>query len=212
MDLPFTTEQFLNVFRDYNTAIWPVQVAAYLLGLAALGLAIRRTSWSDQVIGSVLAAFWLWMGAVYHLTFFREINSAAVLFGVLFLAQGLLFAYIGFIRNGLTFRVRTDRYGWVGGLFIVYALVIYPILGAQLGHGYPQAPMFGVAPCPTTIFTFGLLLWTGGRVPGWLLLLPTLWAVVGFTAAFTLGIIEDIGLLVAGLVGTGLLLYLNRHE
>jgi hypothetical protein len=70
--------------------------------------------------------------------------------------------------------------------------------------------MFGVAPCPTTIFTFGLLLWTRGRVPGWLLAVPTLWALIGFTAALTLGILEDTGLLVAGLLGTGLLLYRNR--
>lgn len=78
MDLPFTAEQFLNVFREYNTAIWPAQVVAYLLGLGAIGLSFRRTSGSDRLIGGVLAALWLWMGAVYHLTFFRAINQAAV--------------------------------------------------------------------------------------------------------------------------------------
>ena len=212
MDLPFTTEQFLGVFRDYNQAIWPIQIVALLFGLGALGLTFRRMSWSDRAIGGILAAFWGWMGAVYHLAFFREINAAAVLFGVLFLIQGLLFAYVGSVRNSLTFRARTDLYGWVGGLFLAYALMIYPVIGAHLGHGYPQAPMFGVAPCPTTIFTFGLLLWTSDRVPGVLLIIPTLWALIGFTAAFTLGILEDTGLLVAGLVGTGLLLYRNRYE
>jgi hypothetical protein len=186
MDLPFTTDQFLGVFRDYNQAIWPVQVVAYLLGLGAIAFTFRRAPWSDRAIGGVLAVFWLWMGAVYHLTFFREINPAAVLFGGLFLVQGLLFVYVGILRNGLTFRARSDLYGWVGGLFMAYALAIYPLIGALLGHGYPQAPMFGVAPCPATIFTFGLLLWTTGRVPG--------------------------GLLVAGLLGTGLLLYRNRSE
>ncbi|MCS4178611.1 hypothetical protein GGQ07_000023 [Salinibacter ruber] len=211
MDLPFTTEQFLGVFRDYNRAIWPIQIAAVLLGLGAIGLTFRRPSWS-RTIGGVLAAFWGWMGAVYHLMFFREINSAAVLFGVLFLVQGLLFAYVGSVRNDLTFRARADLYGWVGGLFMAYALVIYPVIGAHLGHGYPQAPMFGVAPCPTTIFTFGLLLWTTGRVPGWLLVIPTLWALIGFNAALTLGIFEDIGLLVAGLLGAGLLLYDNHSD
>ena len=31
--LPFTREQFLGVFADYNTAVWPAQVVAYVLGL-----------------------------------------------------------------------------------------------------------------------------------------------------------------------------------
>ena len=210
MDLPFTTEQFLGVFREYNQAIWPGQIVAYLLGLGALMLTLRRGPASDRAISGVLAVFWAWMGAVYHLTFFRTINPAALLFGASFLVQGGLFVYLSVVRNGPTFRVRSDLYGWVGGLFIAYAMVVYPVIGAALGHGYPQAPMFGVAPCPTTIFTFGLLLWTRGRVPGWLLAVPTLWALIGFTAALTLGILEDTGLLVAGLLGTGLLLYRNR--
>lgn len=212
MDLPFTTEQFLNVFRDYNTAIWPLQIVAYLFGIGAIGLSVRRTSLSDRLVSAVLASFWLWMGAVYHLAFFRDINQAALLFGVLFLIQGIAFVGTGVIRSDLHFAVRSDLYGWIGGLFMAYAMALYPIIGALLGHGYPQAPMFGVAPCPATIFTFGLLLWTTGRVPGWLLLIPTLWALIGFTAALTLGILEDTGLLVAGLVGTSLLLYRNRHE
>ena len=30
--LPFTHEEFIAVFRVYNTAIWPAQIVAYLLG------------------------------------------------------------------------------------------------------------------------------------------------------------------------------------
>ena len=209
MDLPFTTEQFLNVFREYNIAIWPAQVVAYFLGAGAIGLAVRGSSWATRIISLLLAAFWVWMGAVYHLTFFWDINPAAVLFGSLFVVQGLLFL-VASVRATLQFSIRSDLYGWVGGLFVAYAIAIYPAIGAMLGHGYPQAPMFGVSPCPTTIFTFGLLLWTRGRVPAWLLIIPTLWALIGFTAALTLGILEDTGLLVTGLFGTGLLLYRNR--
>ena len=38
MQLPFTTEQFYAVFRDYNTALWPAQV--FLLSLAAAAIAL----------------------------------------------------------------------------------------------------------------------------------------------------------------------------
>ncbi len=34
--LPFTLEQFLNVFATYNKAIWPAQILAYVLGAVAV--------------------------------------------------------------------------------------------------------------------------------------------------------------------------------
>ena len=42
--LPFTPEQFLSVFVNYNTAIWPVQVGAYLLGCSAIVLLLWKAS------------------------------------------------------------------------------------------------------------------------------------------------------------------------
>ena len=59
--------------------------------------------------------------------------------------------------------------------------------------------MFGLVPCPTTIFTFGMLL-LAGRPRRLLLWLPLLWSAIGFFAAIKFGIREDIGLLLAGMV------------
>ena len=44
MRLPFTVEQFFDVFEAYNRAIWPAQVLAYVLGLAAIVLASGDTA------------------------------------------------------------------------------------------------------------------------------------------------------------------------
>lgn len=150
------------------------------------------------------------MGAVYHILFFSDINRAAYLFGGLFLVQGLLFLVAGGFLGNLDFQVRADLSGIAGGVLVLYAMVIYPALGALLGHGYPSSPVFGVAPCPTTIFTFGLLLWTRGRAPGWLFVIPVLWSALGFLAALQLGILEDIGLLVAAVVAGTMLLVRDR--
>lgn len=48
-----------------------------------------------------------------------------------------------------------------------------PSLGVAIGHTYPAQPTFGL-PCPTTIFTFGLLLWVRPPVPWSLLVIPVL--------------------------------------
>jgi hypothetical protein len=85
-----------------------------------------------------------------------------------------------------------------GVIMILYAMVVYPLLGFLFGHSYPAAPVFGVAPCPTTIFTFGLFLCTVRTVPKSILIIPLIWSVIGFTAALHLGIYEDVGLLAAG--------------
>jgi len=39
--MPFTTEQFFAVFAAYNQAIWPLQVAAALVGLVATAVLLR---------------------------------------------------------------------------------------------------------------------------------------------------------------------------
>lgn len=212
MNLPFTQQQFFDVFERYNLAIWPIQIIAYGLGLVVVALLIWRLTLTDRAISAILALFWIWMGAAYHLAFFSEINPAAVAFGALFVLQGALFAFAGVVRPGLVFRARWGALAAVGVVMIAYALVGYPLLGLAFGHEFPRAPMFGVVPCPTTIFTFGLLLWTTGRVPKYLLAIPLLWALVGVSAALTLGVAQDYGLGVAGLLGTALVVWRDSRE
>jgi hypothetical protein len=47
-------------------------------------------------------------------------------------------------------------------------------------------------------------------VPAVLLVIPFLWGLVGFSAALSLGIAEDFGLLVAALLATSLLAFRRR--
>lgn len=63
---------------------------------------------------------------------------------------------------------------------------------------YPGMPMFGITPCPVTIFTFGLLLLTTARVAWWIFVIPFVWSVIGGSAALLLGVPQDWLLLVSG--------------
>ena len=211
MNLPFTTDQFLSVFGQYNQAVWPLQIVLNLGGFVAIVLAFRKNAWSNRVIAGILAFLWLWIGLAYHIAFFAAINRAAYAFGILTIIQGIVFLIFGVFTPHLSFRFRPDAFGITGALFILYALIIYPFLGYSLGHVYPKAPTFGL-PCPTTIFTFGLLLWTDIRLPRSVLIIPVLWSIIGFMAALTLGILEDTGLLIAGIAGLVLILVRDRNE
>jgi len=209
MSLPFTVEQFMSIFEKYNIAVWPMQVILVLIALLALFLSLRKFSYSDRVISIILGFFWLWIGIVYHIIYFTSINEAAYLFGILYVIQGLVFIFVGGMKSKLSFKFQPSNYGIIGGIFILYALVIYPILGYFLGHVYPKKPTFGL-PCPTTIFTFGLLLWTDQIVPKYVLVIPLIWSVVGFGAALSLGVKEDYGLLMAGVLGFILIFVRDR--
>ncbi len=206
MNLPFTVEQFLDVFAKYNNAIWPMQVLLNLVALVMVYLSVRHYSFSNRTISIMLGCLWLWMGLVYHITFFASINPVAYGFGALCVIQGLLFIWVG-IRNNNFYKATLGWRQSVGSIFIVYALLVYPFLGMKLGHLFPSAPTFG-APCPTTIFTFGILLWTT-KLPRYVVLIPLLWSFIGFTAAMKLGIYEDAGLLIAGIIGS-VLIFTNK--
>ena len=211
MKIPFTSDEFLAVFERYNEGVWPSQLVLYVLAVIALLAIYRNDKRGRQVLFAVLSLLWAWMGLVYHITYFSLINKAAYGFGVLFLIQGIVFAYVGIIRDKFRFDIRIDIYTILGTAFVVYALIAYPLIGIVLGHMYPRSPTFGV-PCPTTIFTFGVLLFSAHRVSFFVLLIPFLWSIVGFSAAFHLHIFEDIGLIISGLVSTVILTAFRKRN
>jgi hypothetical protein len=199
MSLPFTPEQFFGVFEQYNEAVWPAQVVIYIAAAIAFYLMFNPGRYSNKVISGVLALFWLWIGIVYHWSFFASINSAARIFGALFVIQGLIFIFEGIVRNNLVFSFSKDWRSTVGIGLMLFGPIVYPILGQLLGHTYPSTPTFGL-PCPTTIFTIGALL-LANRLPKYVAVIPLLWSALGFSAAISLGVGEDVSLLIAGLIG-----------
>ena len=207
---PFTVEQFFGVFAAYNTAVWPLQVVLLALAVAALVLPFSRIAVCSRIVTGTLAALWLWMGGRYHLIFFPPINPAAPVFGVAFALEAILLIRAGLGPHPLHFMPRRDAYGVAGAVLLAYALIVYPALGAAFGHHYPAVPTFG-APCPTTIFTFGLLLWTVGRVPWWVLVIPALWALLGLSAALWLNVPQDLGLFAAGVIAIPMLIVRGRR-
>lgn len=211
MRMPFTTAQFLDVFARYNADVWPVQWLFHALAIVVVALAFRPGDRSGRVIGGVLAFFWAWMGIVYHWGYFRAINPAASVFAALFVLQAVLLFHAGAMRPRLSFRVTGGAAGTAGAVLVAYALVGYPLLGHALGQAYPRAPTFGL-PCPTTIFTLGVLLWAEPRAPLRLLVIPVAWSLLGASAAYSHGIAQDYGLLAAAAAATALVLREHRRE
>jgi hypothetical protein len=204
--LPFTREQFISVFAAYNGAVWPLPLLAYLLAIAMVLAVIRPTRTSSTLVAGALAAMWAWTGIAYHWVFFTRINTAAWAFGALFVAQALLVLHLGALRRRLSFASDGGWTAWLGWTLVAYAAIAYPLLGVWVGHGYPEMPMFGITPCPLTIFTFGMLMLTNAPVPRRLLVIPVAWSLIGGSAAFLLDVPQDWLLLFSGLAAVPIVL------
>ena len=192
--LPFSSEQFFALFGHYNLAIWPAQLVAYALAVFLVWSVVTRRTWNWRATAFILGAFWLWNGLVYHLTYFTGINPAAYGFAALFVAQGIAFIGSGIRAPDATITIQCDACSIIAATLILYAMVVYSIIGTLVGHGWPRAPMFGIAPCPTTIFTLAVLMLARQSSSFWLAAIPIVWALIGATAAVLLGVSEDLGL------------------
>jgi hypothetical protein len=196
MQLPFTREQFFDVFAAYNAALWPGVLALWIASvLVAVLLFARPHRASARVVSTLLAIHWAWSALAYHMAFFTSINPAAWFFAALFLVEAALFVWWGTIRGTLRFAATSSAWAPVAWVLIAYSLV-YPAIGAAQHGTFVRIPAFGV-PCPTTIFTAGLLMLATPRV--WALaIVPIVWSAIGGSAASLLGVRADYALPLAG--------------
>jgi len=211
MNLSFNLNQFLALLQDYNLAIWPLQVIAYALGIAALLLSIRKTKYSGSVIMAILAFFWLWTGGVFNLIYFRPFYPLAIVFAVLFVVQGTIFALAALGKPKISFQLKADLPSLIAIVLALYALVGYPLLETLWGRGYPRSLAFGLVPCPTTLFTLAIFLLADKKLPWYAVAIPVFYSFGGIVPVAS-GIYEDIGLVGGGVFTFIFLLNRNRTK
>lgn len=205
MKLPFTPEQFFDIIEKYNLSIAPFQIIILLLGILCLIFLHTKSLTKDKLIGIYLGLVWIWIGIAYHLVFFTIINNAAYIFGGLFILQGLLILFNTLFKNRLIFTFTFKTKDYFGYFFILYGLIIYPIISYLVEGSFERTIVMGL-PCPSTIFTFGFFLLTSIKFPKYLLIIPSLWAIVGLSAAINIGVIQDLMIIISAVTADIILL------
>lgn len=207
MKTPFTTEQFLTVFKDYNHSIFPLQLLVLAMGLFTLYWLIRNKPFSNAFTAGFLSFVWLWAGIVYHIGFFASLNKPAYVFGALFSLQAILILYESFLAKKLVFKYPRGTREYTGIFLVIFGLIIYPLISWAMKGSYDLIIAAGL-PCPTVIATFGFLALTEGKVRNYLYIIPILWSIVGISAALNFGIYQDFMMLIAGIM----VIILNRRS
>ena len=180
--LPFDADTLFATLTQYHRAFWPLQwLALVAAGRARCCWRSCRRRGSERVVPLLLAAGWLWVGLAWHLGAFAGINFAAPLYGVLFVLQAAILAWIGG-RGRVAFRFRPGLRGWAGLGLAGAAIIGYPLADRLGGAPWSAVRLPGAAPCPTALLTLGVLLLAEGRRLLWPMLIPALWTLVaGFT-------------------------------
>jgi len=202
--------EWFHRWTEYNPAVWPMQIITYVLAICVIALLFVKWKQSSRVIAGVIAFLWLWSGLVAIILFFGTVSSQYYFWGSLWIIQGVVFIYYGVLNPGFQFRFSKDLSAYLGFLLILYALVVYPIIGALSGHAFPGGPIFGVAPCPVCIFTFGVFMMTRRRIPVYIFVFPLIWSILGIYAAVKMNVFADLGMAFAGVMGTAFIVYNNK--
>ncbi len=197
---------FLAIFDRGNAAIWPMQLVWYASAAAMVGLALWPMRRASQLICMLAAAYFAWVGIV----FFGMIDSGMTLWAAAFILEVILLLVAGIMRRDLVFAPRSSLASVLGAVFIFYALVAYPIIGVLGGDPLRTLPVFGLAPCPTVIFAFGLLLWARPPAPKYVLLLPLAWALNATPPNLAMGNVPDFVLTLVGVITVGLIIWRDR--
>ncbi|HVG08443.1 MAG TPA: DUF6064 family protein [Thermoanaerobaculia bacterium] len=200
---------------------------SYILGLTAVFLLAFRRRWAHRFSSLILAALWAcmalalvladiaapsptWQSILAAFNPFERPGLMTCLSAVFFV-QSLLFVLEGLVRTGkdgtkgrLSFEPRASAGPVAGGLFLLYSLIIHPLL-ASLNVGFFPKSVLGL-PFHGVLFTFGLLLFLKRGFHRYVLAVPLAWAALGGLAAFRHDEIPDFGLLAALLAGAFLAL------
>jgi hypothetical protein len=188
---------FLAMYDRFNAAVWPMQLVWYASAAAMVGLALWPRRFSTQLICLLAAAYLTWVGMSW-------------LWAATFILEALLFLVAGIVRRDLVFAPRWNLSSVLGAVFMFYALVAYPIIGLLGGHPLHTLPVFGLSPCATVIFFFGLLLWARSPAPKYLLLLPLAWALEATPSNIAMGHAADFGMALVGVITVGLIIWRDR--
>jgi hypothetical protein len=181
--LMFSARTWGRLLEAWNRELWPAQPAFVLAATLLVVLAARRPAQATPWITGVLAAAWAWVAWAFHWERFSQINTGAPWFAVVSACQAVLLLALGAGRGGTLASgpVRT-----IGLALAAVAALLYPLLAPVAGRGWAQAEVAGAMPIPTALLTVGLLLALALRHRAWLLAIPVLALLVGWSTDWLL--------------------------
>ncbi|WCL52639.1 DUF6064 family protein [Gimibacter soli] len=177
--LMYGPDTYYRLYGLYSAELFPFGIAAILATLGVVYLLFRPVHWYARAIAVLMAAGWAATGIGFFHRHYATINWAGDWFAAAFLGQAILFLW-------LVVRPLPEERSRAGALTVLTALVVGIYLPMAMGRPLDQAEVPLLAPDPTVLMTFGVLMAYGRRT--WpLAVIPLLWAIVGGAFLWALG-------------------------
>ena len=197
------SEILRNNLEVYNNSIFPMQIIMLVVAMVLTYFLLAKPgSIVNKLMKAYLAFAFAWAGLMFPIHGFSK-----VFFIIYYLLLASLFI-IDIFRAKTEFKLlKTGGEKYFVLFLIISAFVLYPLIEYISGHSYPRIPLFGVAPCPTIIFSLALLIGSIPKVDKKIFILLIIPAIsYGFIVPITLGVWADLILLVAGIYGLVMLM------
>lgn len=196
----FSSHTYYRLIELYNVSVWPLQLAAILLGIIILVLTWRRPHWHGKAVSLILALGFLLVAMAFHWQRFANIHWVAIYFALAFAIQAGLLLWAGVVKNKLVIKTDYSETQFIGFGILGFALFIQPFVMMLAGHHWKQAELFALMPDPTVTATIGILLLTDIRKHWWLLIIPLLWCLVSAATLWALNSVNAFVVLTIGLI------------
>lgn len=188
--IPYSAEVYHGLLAYYYQATSPAHLLALPFGFFIV-VALSRHSRRGPIISQfVIAAFWVWVGAIFHGQYFVDLNWAAKYFGYAFVLQGLMIAVQTIFVRNLTYQPQALT-RVIGCSLVITGMALSPTIAAILETPISHAHLFGMTPLPLIMAMMGVLIVAYERIPLWLLGIPVLWTIWEALTAQTLGLWHD---------------------
>lgn len=174
-----STETWWNQIGTYNNAIFPMQIIIMIVAIIlTYFLFAKPGTKTNKLMKAYLSFTFAWNGIIFFLIFGKELPGI-FLGAPLFIIVAILFAWDIF---GNKTQLRLPDIKWQRYLMMFWILLafLYPLIGLAFGHYYPKTCIFGVMPCPTTVFALALLVAAIPKVDKKVYVLLLVWALPAF--------------------------------
>jgi hypothetical protein len=204
--LLFSPQTYHRLFELYNLERWPLHLLALASGVAVLMLERHGGKRAGRGIAAILALCWLWVAWGFHWQRYASINLAAGYFALAFAVQALLLLWLGVVRARLAPGPASRLQQRAGLGLLLFALLLFPLMGLPLGRSWTQAEVFGMAPDSTALATLAVLLRAGARPAWWLYPIPVAWCVISGATLWAMDMPDFAVVPLAALLAVGLAL------
>jgi hypothetical protein len=191
-------EVFFNNVSAYNVSIFPMQIITLVIAVILTCLLfVRPSTIVNKLIKIYLSFTFVWFALMFPFEGVLKIG-----FGLIHILIAILF-FIDIFTAKIEFKFPETSGKRCFMLFLIFsAFALYPLIEYMSGYLYPKILLFGVAPCPTTIFSLALLIGAVpkvGKIIFILLIFPAIFS--GLSTPTMLGLWVDLLLLFTGVYG-----------